>query len=68
MYKDSLTPHHPRGTRAAAAAGDQDVSPKESALPVPHPGKAPCLFDLRADPSERANQKIHDFRDVNQTS
>lgn len=33
----------------------QDVSPKDSALPVPHPGKTPCLFDIRADPGEHVN-------------
>jgi len=33
----------------------QDVSPAASALPVPHPGKTPCLFDLVSDPSEHHN-------------
>merc|ERR1719253_424177 len=33
----------------------QDVSPSESALPVPHPGKTPCLFDVYADPGEHKN-------------
>ena len=34
----------------------QDLSPKVSALPVPHNASlSPCLFDLRQDPSERHN-------------
>lgn len=33
----------------------QDVAPSKSALPVPHPGMTPCLFDLEADPSEHHN-------------
>jgi hypothetical protein len=33
----------------------QDVSPAESALPIPHPGKTPCLFDIRSDPGEHTN-------------
>lgn len=41
----------------------QDVSPEDSALPVPHPGKRPCLFDVQADWGERtdlalANPKV----------
>jgi len=33
----------------------QDVAPGQSALPVPHPGKTPCLFDVRSDPGEHVN-------------
>merc|ERR1712014_110233 len=33
----------------------QDVGPENSALPVPHPGKTPCLFDLVRDPGEHKN-------------
>lgn len=33
----------------------QDVAPSKSALPVPHPGKRPCLFDLVEDPGEHFN-------------
>lgn len=33
----------------------QDVGPGESALPVPQPGRTPCLYDLEADPGEHEN-------------